>query len=408
MKSATMAAGLCTALLVVHVPAFGQEVPLPTELPSNTAGPVPIGESVFEPTVTPDDVRESLPPRWDPYRPSCLPSEPLPAVFPPGSPPPVVFPPSQCVEQILALPPPRAYFVRGFGEFLFLQPRSAADVIYAVPVNGAIVPPPTPPVPVGPAAAVDPSYQPGFRVGLGVVIGPSAEVTAAYTRFESNTSHQFSVDPADVVVIRSLVVHPGMQAADADFLDAGADAGVDFQLVDLDYRLRCDFGPCETLHYLAGVRYARLQQDFDSQFSNTTTIEEVDTRIGFEGGGIRVGVEGQRYARRTGLMVYGRGSASVVAGEFQSAYAQTDNISGTIVFTDWETERVVPILELEAGVGWIGPRGHWRLRAGYTFSAWYNVVKTSEFIRAARSASFLAVDDALTFDGLTARAEFRY
>lgn len=261
---------------------------------------------------------------------------------------------------------------------------------------------------MGSAAAVDSNYEPGFRVGFGVAIGPCADVAATYSRFQSNEADQLSVDPAGVVVIRSVVAHPGTQAADADFLDAAANAGVDFELVDLDYRLGFDFGPSQRLYYLVGVRYAGLQQDFDSLFSNTTTIETVDTRIGFDGGGIRVGVEGQSYARRTGVMIYGRGTASVVGGEFQTAYAQTDDSAGTLVFTNWESERVVPILELEAGVGWIGPRGHWRFRAGYTFSAWYNVVRTAEFIQAVRSANFVGMHDTVTFDGLIARAELRY
>ena len=49
-----------------------------------------------------------------------------------------------------------------------------------------------------------------------------------------------------------------------------------------------------------------------------------------------------------------------------------------------------------------------QLTAGYVFSAWFNTVKTQEFIRSVQQNDFLDLGDTLTFDGLVARAELRF
>ena len=292
-----------------------------------------------------------------------------------------------------------------FGDFLWLQARSA-EVAYATAFNGPIVPPPPPPVQIGPVATVDPDTDPGFRVGLSRVLRFPVRLAGSYTHYESESSHELSIAPPDV--IRSLVFHPGTAAADADFLEAHAGSGIDFDLIDVDYRgtFACDEN--YVLDYLLGLRYAGLTQDFHATFSNTTTIEQVATEIGFDGGGIRLGVDGERHSSLTGLLVYGRAAASFVSGRFRAHYAQSDNIFGTVVDTGWKADRIVPILDLELGVGWTGPREHFRVAIGYALSAWYNTVMVDDFVQAVETNSFLALGDTLTFDGLVARGEVRF
>jgi len=120
------------------------------------------------------------------------------------------------------------------------------------------------------------------------------------------------------------------------------------------------------------------------------------------------GLEGERYSRNGAWTVYGKSTASFVGGEFRSTYTQ-DNLIGTrIVDTGWRAGRLVTILDLEVGVGWISPCEHWRLSAGYMVSGWFNVVKTDEWIKSVQRNNFVGLGDTLTFDGLTARAELRF
>jgi hypothetical protein len=209
-------------------------------------------------------------------------------------------------------------------------------------------------------------------------------------------------------VIRALVLHPGTAAADADFLQARGGAGIDFDLIDLDYRGTFVCDEHYVLDYLIGLRFAALQQDFNATFTNAVTVERLATDMAFDGLGIRVGLDGERRSTRTGLLVYARGAASFVSGRFRGHYTQNDNILGTLVSTGWRGDRIVPILDMELGVGWTGPREHFRVAIGYALAAWYNTVMIDEFIQAVQANSFLGLGDTLTFDGLVGRAEIRF
>ncbi|NIP86321.1 MAG: hypothetical protein GTO03_12445, partial [Planctomycetales bacterium] len=136
------------------------------------------------------------------------------------------------------------------------------------------------------------------------------------------------------------------------------------------------------------------------------------THIDFDGAGIRLGLEGEFPAQHSGFWAYAKGHASFLAGDFKSSYRQTNRPMvgppAVLVSTSRKDERIVPILDLELGLGWRGPRDRWRFSAGYLFSAWFNVVSNEEFIRTVQSGQMHGVDDTLTFDGLVARAELRF
>jgi hypothetical protein len=178
-------------------------------------------------------------------------------------------------------------------------------------------------------------------------------------------------------------------------------------LGDVEYR-RMIVDPAYQIGYVAGARYAQLEQDFSARFENVTTIETVDSNVDFHGGGVRVGMEADWRSHQTGFLVFSNGYASLVAGEFKSSFTQTDNFLGTVVFTSREDARIVPILDLEVGVGWQSSAGHIRLTAGYLVSAWLNAVTNSEWIEAVQTSQYDDLSDTLFFDGLVTRAEIRF
>ena len=302
------------------------------------------------------------------------------------------------------------YRFRGFGEYLFLQPGSAATTSFAIPINGAIVPPPDPSVPVGPVVVTDPGYQSAFRAGIGYQTRQLSEWAATATYFSSDASAGLSVDPAGTAVIHSLVIHPSTSAADTEFLDASATSGLELLMADLEYRGEVPGMTCssQSVTYVVGGRFARLDQDLAARFTNNVSIEDVGTETTFEGGGLRVGLEGERQSPRCGFLLYGRGFASLVAGRCTNTFTQTDNFAGAVVSTSWKDDRIVPILDLELGVGWQGPREHLRVSAGYLVTAWYNVVGNAAWTEAVHQAAFQSISDTLIFDGAVARAEFRF
>lgn len=277
---------------------------------------------------------------------------------------------------------------------------------FAVGIDGPIVaPPPSNPIQVTPYAVVDPSYEPGGRVGFSRALDECSNLAATYTHFESTAQDQISIAAPDV--IRSLVSHPLSISASTDFLFGRASYGIDFQLADVEYRRVFSCGELHSMSYIAGARYAHLTQDFAAYFESLGT-ETVTTGIEFHGGGLRVGWEGERHARKCGLMVYGRATASLVAGEFQAEYLQVDSFDPTVVDTAWQGGQIITMLDLELGVGWASPSGRHRFTAGYVFDGWFNTVKTDQWIAAVQSNDLRGLGDTLTFDGLTARAEFRF
>lgn len=292
-----------------------------------------------------------------------------------------------------------------FADFLYMRPRNA-DVAYGVPIDGPIIgPPPASPIQIGPTGIVDPDYAPAFRIGGSYDLNHPANIRAQWTHFTSDDSDSISTTAPNL--IRSLVSHPSSQSAATNFLRASADTSIDYDLVDVDYRGPLACGKKYYLNYLLGARYANLDQDFNARFASLGT-ETVSTRINFDGLGIRIGAEGERYAPGTGFKLYGRGAASFVVGEFSGRYLQQQSFDPTVVNTSINVGRIVPMVDLEIGAGWASPSGHWHFTAGYLVSAWYNVVKTSDFIKGVQQNDVSNLSDTLTFDGLVARGEYRF
>jgi hypothetical protein len=288
---------------------------------------------------------------------------------------------------------------------LYLRPRNK-ELAYAVPIDGDIDAQYRGfPVQIGPVAVLDPDYSPGFRIGFSKYLSEVSSLGAQYTWLQTHTEHSVATSAPNV--LRSLVQHPGPFAAPTDFLSASASYDVDFQIVDLDYRLLLLSGPCHEVTLIGGLCYAHERQEFASRFENSG-VEAVATDIVFDGGGIRIGLEGERRSARTGLMAYGRTSARFVAGDFHCEYLQGTGTDPVVVNTSWTAGRVVSILDLELGVGWVSCSGCLRVNAGWMFSGWLNTVNTDRWIQGVHNNNFVDMDNDLAFDGLVVRAEARW
>lgn len=425
---------LAALLPLLAVPALGQRVQFPTRLPPSTPIRVASGPVVAPPAALTDDAQDQTAPIPDESytspRADQLPDETGAAKSPVGQAPLLIEPrrafsqgaevyvdsPGMlatqpcfpCAPTMPCCPPPVCpdYNWQVFGDFLWLNARNA-EVNYAIPINGAIVPPDgVAPVQVGPAAIVDPGRDGGFRVGLSRVLSVPGRLGASYTYFDTDTSHAIAVTAPDV--LKAVVVHPGFEAGDTNYLSASANYSIDFQFIDLDYRGMLVCNRLFMLECLLGLRYASLGQSFRADFDNGIRTEQVTTEIDFDGIGVRLGLEGESRSERLGLMAYGRAAAGLYCGDFRADYLQGDSFVGAVADTGWEADRIVPMLDVEFGVGWSGPRDHFVLTVGYMFSAWCNVVTTAEFIDAVQDNEFLAMGDTLTFDGLVGRAELRF
>jgi major outer membrane protein len=292
-----------------------------------------------------------------------------------------------------------------WGDFLYLNARDS-EVAFAVPINGPIVgAPANNPIPVGPVAVLDPDYSPGFRVGFAVEMAPCSRLGAEFTHFESQSSMATAVDAP--LVLRSLVAHPLSTSATTDFLQASGSLDVDFDLIDIDYRHTFLDGCSHSMNYLLGVRYGHLDQSLQTRFE-ANGVEDVFSKVGFDGGGIRLGLEGEKHSCHSGLLIYGKAIASFVAGDFNASYQQSRSDDPIVANTSWKAGRVVTMTDVELGGGWMSCNGLLRLTAGYTFSKWFNTVMVDEYISAVQNNDYVGLGDGMTFDGFVARAELRF
>ena len=288
------------------------------------------------------------------------------------------------------------------GSFLYLHTTNI-DLPYTTHVDGNT----QAAVPLAPTNSLDPDYDPGFRVGFSYALDYRSSFTANYWFYESSATDSISL-PGGTGFLRPELTHPNTLNAFADRLNADARYDIDFQMADANYKSVLWGGQDYFLNYVAGFRYANLDQDFDVVYTNNDVLT-VDTEIDFDGYGPRLGLEGERLLGRRGFMVYGKGHANFLVGEFTSNYLQRNETTDvTQAHAGFEDDRIVTQLEYEMGFGWQNRCGTLRLMAGYYVAAWFNSVTTPSFIRSVQAGNYDNVDETLTFDGLTARAEVRW
>jgi len=307
------------------------------------------------------------------------------------------------------------YCWQGFGESLFLRARNN-EITYGVPTVGSLVGV-TNPLQLGPAGVVDADYEPAFRAGAARRLDECSTLGVAYTRFESESISELHV--LDPQVLFPLVLNSSVLATDPVWRDAFARQDVDFQLADVEYRWSFASDSRYDVALLLGARYANLTQAASVAFFATggTGVgdETLFSDVKFDGGGVRIGLEGERRAANCGLLVYGKAAASFLAGDFRANLLQARGVDGgavPVVDSSWEAGRVVSMLDLELGAGWTGLEGRLRLSGGYMISGWFNTVRNTDWIRAVQTGDFAALGDGsdkvITFDGIVARAELRF
>ncbi len=314
------------------------------------------------------------------------------------------------IVPLVAACPPGSWLHRGFvfGEFLMLRPRNA-EVAFGVQVNSATAPPAVP-VQIGGVGVVDPTYEPGYRFGFGMVIDCTRSATLSYTNFESRANATLNrvnslLNPNSV--IQGILLHPGTINAQSTGNIAAARLGIDFSFIDADYRELFSYGPNHQYAYLIGARYAQLDQGFNMSVG-VNNANFLSSRINFDGVGARFGLEGERYTAGRTLFMYGKSIGSLVAGEFSAFHNQGSNANPSIVNTSWKAGRIVPILETEFGLGVQNGSGSLRLTAGYMFNAWFNTPVIDEWVNAVQTNSYRDIDNGISFDGFTTRLEFRF
>jgi hypothetical protein len=291
-----------------------------------------------------------------------------------------------------------------FADLLYWRVRGT-DVIYGQPRDGIGILA----VPRGEQGIVQPDYAAGFRVGGEFALSECSSIEASYLWWQ-NQSHSHLEAPAGTVIHSALTLPQTANAA-ADSLSASANTSFTLQVVDGVFKhTLCTDHSHYAVNWLAGARFAHLSEELHGDFT-ILGATAVDTHINFDGAGPRVGLEGELVGK-SGLMVFGRGAANLLAGHFGAEYTQQNVFAGVQGATNYRSDRIVPVLELELGVGWTSEGGNLRASAGYYVAGWFNSFTTPDLIQGVQANNFATngnnLRDTITFDGVMGRLEFRF
>jgi hypothetical protein len=286
-----------------------------------------------------------------------------------------------------------------FADMLYLRPGNI-DYIYAVEQTGPL---PTD-SPTGPLGRVGFDAALGYRVGATMALSDCSSLQASYTWFQDDTQSSITAISPNVLILQPALAN--IANVGSTGITDSATYAIRFQQVDIDYRGLL-YGTCNSaLNYFAGLRYANLKQDFHAQEDTGVPagLSAVDTNISFDGFGIGFGLDGMRRSAYSGLLVYGRSSASFVSGEFKANYAETTQlVVGNVGANNLVDYRVITILQTELGGGWQSRCGRVRVTAGYQFAGWFNSLTTGSYIQGVQNRQFNNLNETITFDGFVTR-----
>jgi hypothetical protein len=287
-----------------------------------------------------------------------------------------------------------------YGEFLYLQARGV-DVPYATPFDG--IGPNA--VPIGPTLFADPNYQPGFRIGLTSNRSDTSSLSVDYWFYQSQANGSGQLD-GGAGIFDALTVHPNTTSVATDSLQTSTSYDLDFDIIDAHYRTTFLERDLYTIDFTIGARYARIDQDFHAAYLILGTTD-VNAELGFDGIGPRLGLEFDRPLNNQ-FRIFVNASASLLVGHVTGEYTQTNTFNGTLATAALDDSRLVPVSELEIGLGWQSASGHWHLSASYYVGTYHNSLSAADFISGVQANWLHDLGDSITFDGLMARLEITW
>jgi hypothetical protein len=288
------------------------------------------------------------------------------------------------------------------GTYLYLQAQTL-DIPFATPVDGfgGLA------VPTGPTLFVDPSHQPGFRVGLTENRTSDSSLSADFWHYQSQARSNGSL-PTGTDVFNALLVHPNTTSVAGDSLSAAANFDIDFSVVDLHYRTTLHETDLFAIDLTAGARYARIEQDLQASYSILGTTN-VMTDLDFDGVGPRIGLEFERPFDSDRFQLFIRGYGSMLIGRVTADFVQTNVLTGGVqATTSMADNRFIPTTELEIGLDWLSSDGNWQLSGGYYIATYHSALTTGRFIQGVQNYDLYKLEEDVTFSGLMARIEVHW
>lgn len=176
----------------------------------------------------------------------------------------------------------------------------------------------------------NPQFDWGYSINVGYMFPSTAtEVRLTYTRLNIDDDVHLGRDDDSEII--------NIQGGDVDLVsdtDLNNKVSFDYQTLDLDLAQSINIGCSFKLRYFGGLRFADLDNDFDTNFVQGPSpflidrVLEVRTHqsSNYQGLGPRFGAEGN-YHMGWGVGLVGQVATSVLIGDIDSKYDQRDNFT---------------------------------------------------------------------------------
>jgi hypothetical protein len=224
----------------------------------------------------------------------------------------------------------------------------------------------------------------GLRIGLGYQFASGWDVSWNYTYFSTDASLALQPTADNPIILSQSMLNGFQQFTEGDFTFA---ARLNYHVNDLEFGRWINIDESTAFRLFGGFRWAIIDQRISSRFGDAgdddfwqqgeTYSGTGEQTINMDGYGLRLGSEGRWNVGR-GFSLFGKGSASVLAGHFNYRFTETgtEYVNGVVVDTntlvarDTQTQ-LVPVLEVAAGVNWAYKQ--LELSAGYELAGWFNM-----------------------------------
>jgi hypothetical protein len=265
-------------------------------------------------------------------------------------------------------------------------------------------------------------YETSFQAGISYSPGGAKDYGISYRYFD-NTGHAKLIPPfeqPDGNAFVSLIASLAPPSFGQDAVSATAHDDFRYSAIDAEAGENLAVGEKLALRLFGGVRYANMNEHlqafyFGGDFDPVQGARS-NSDFGFWGVGPRVGSSG-RYPLPWGFNIFGEAAVSLLVGEQEAEIGfvnpfidDPDAVPDAFVHKD-NGVRVIPALDMRAGLGWqhlIGEWGSVFIDGGYAFSNYFGVVEQLAWGPSEAPGAITESNGDFGFDGFFFRGGFRF
>lgn len=298
---------------------------------------------------------------------------------------------------VVSVPENKPQSVEVSAQLLFLQPNTSNLMDFAIVDPGAS----NTLAVSGDIASLDYDDADSLRIGLTYRPPNTAwDITASRISFTTE-AEQSVVEPTNGFLF-STITHPFQNES---ALSADASTKLDFSTIDIELGHTFKVGKNLGLRLFGGLHFSDIDQkmavNYDGRDFNNSTVNIENS---FRGFGPRIGSE-IKLNLGNDLSIFSKGAASLLLGDLDTTYQETDNNGADVVarVSEDRDHHIVPGMELTLGLNWkpqIAKNSYFNFSLGYEYQYWFNVANSIRFVDSDSPGTFTQTSDDLSLQGL--------